>query len=129
MTARASDADMLALLRAIRADVAALRADLARGGSAPAPPLRDALADALALLLPVLCAAFGTAPFAAWQVFDLAKQHTADGASLRLALAGRSAPQLGKLLRAGHGHVCNGLRVERAGRDNTGTIWQIVRVV
>ncbi len=126
-------ADTLSLLRAILAEqqrqageLHALRLATERGRGTQPPALRKAQSDALALIAPVLAGVFGAAPFGSWEACDRARARTSEGANLRLALAGRNARQLGKLLEAGQGHDIDGVTIQRAGRDGDGVLWKCV---
>ena len=117
-------AEILAALHGLAAEVKALRADMA-GRNRP-PALRKEQSDALAAILPVLAGIYGDARFACWEVLDAAKQNDVDGANIRIVLAGRTAQQLGKLLQAGLGRDFNGVQIIRDGADGDGKLWRCI---
>ena len=115
------------LLREIRDELRGLRADLAGCSTSTSPPaLRKEQIEALETIIPVLAGVFGAARFSCWEAIDIAGQKTAEGANVRIALSGRNAQQLGKLLQLGLGRDFDGVRVIRAGQDASGKRWQCV---
>ncbi len=115
----------LALLLELREDVRAIR--LAIEGAPKSPkPLRHDQAEALRAVVPVLGGQYGEDRFACWQFVDLAEQDTAEGANARIALAGRDAQALGKLLALAAGHTFDGIQIEGAGQDANGKLWRCV---
>jgi hypothetical protein len=113
--------EVLTEVRALRREVAELRAERER----PAASLRAADRDALRKILPVLAAVYGQGRFAAWEAVDAANLPGVAGANLRLVLDGRDARALGLLLARGAGaDVGVGVTVHRDGRDGDGARWR-----
>lgn len=114
----------LALLADLVAEVRGLRADMA--GRAAPPALRKDQSDALAALLPVLAGIYGDSRFSCWECVDVANQKTVNGANMKIALAGRTAQQLGKLLAQGIGRDFAGIQIVRDGSDANGNLWKCI---
>ena len=124
-TLYAQQVEILAAMHELVAEVKAMRADMA-GRNIPAPALRKDQSDSLAALLPVLAGIYGDARFSSWECLDVANQKTVDGANMKIALAGRTAQQLGKLLAQGIGRDFAGIQIVRDGSDANGKLWKCI---
>jgi hypothetical protein len=125
LSARARDAaleaETVALLRALLAEIRALRADLR-----PRPQVATlSRADRahLARLLPVIAAGRGSA------LFTVAELLADDAPGLRIVLTGCSARQLGRLLRRALGLPIGDLMVQSDAVEAHRRLWQIVKVI
>jgi len=122
------DAAILDELRALRADVAAMRRELAALRPARRPRLVVRDREALEVLLPAIAQAAGAA---AWTCGDVAELALLPG---RDALAHALAPHvarrgglraLGRLLARASGVDVAGLRVEAIGRASGAVVWRV----
>ena len=113
------DADVVDLLRAIRNELQALRADLQRDRRRPGAISRTDR-DQLTRLLPALVGAHGSDEFAIHEVIGL----PAVRAATHLA-----APQLGQLLKRAAGVPIGGYVVQCAGAELHRRLWRVVALV
>ena len=120
---RALLAELLAEVKATRAEVKALHADLARGSGGTGP---RATVDAAALVAAIARVVEGRA-FSAGELL----QHTAVDPELAASLEAlglRSTRALGAALRGVRDQVIDGRRVTAIGRDAAGMVWAVVYV-
>jgi hypothetical protein len=123
--APAVDGDVLAALRELAVEVAALRSEVAR---LRVPRLAAADFAALERLLPAIRGAVGGRVFSVADLVEHAKLPTPEARALRAALGPLDAGatrRLGKLFARGLDVHVAGLLVQRVGDDRGGTVWSV----
>ena len=113
-------ADAVELLRDIRDELRALRADLAGRQRRLAPADRDALER----LLPIIASTVAGRVFGVAELAAHARLPSATALREALASIGGSR-KVGRLLARAAGADVNGLRVVRVGEDSAGALWSI----
>jgi hypothetical protein len=118
LRAGTTEADSVALLRELVAEVRALRRAIER--QTPARSLTRGDRVHLAAILPAVAGVQGSELFTARELLE------DDAPALRLVLAGLSAKQIGRLLHRAEGRAFDGYTVQRDGSEAGASLWRVL---